>query len=113
MTAISQRDLVLLLFPFSDLQSSKVRPALVLSNDKYNNKFEDFIAIPLTTNIKLREYSILITNKNMEKGKLVVDSIVKVDRIFSVSKKLIKMNIGRINNDTYDGIKKILLDLIG
>ncbi|MGI0006463.1 MAG: type II toxin-antitoxin system PemK/MazF family toxin [Nitrosotalea sp.] len=109
---ISQRDVILLLFPFSDLQSSKVRPALVLSNDKYNNKFEDLIAVPLTTNIKLREHSILITNKNMEKGRLIVDSNVKIDRIFSVSKKLVKMNIGKINNDTYDNIKKILLELI-
>lgn len=100
------------MFPFSDLQSSKVRPALVLSNDKYNNKFEDLIAVPLTTNIKLREHSILITNKNMEKGRLIVDSNVKIDRIFSVSKKLVKMNIGKINNDTYDNIKKILLELI-
>ncbi|WP_255408358.1 type II toxin-antitoxin system PemK/MazF family toxin [Candidatus Nitrosotalea okcheonensis] len=33
-------------FPFSDLKSSKVRPVLVLSNDKYNRKFGDFIAMP-------------------------------------------------------------------
>ncbi len=39
---ISQRDVVLLKFPFSDLRSSKVRPALVLSNDDYNSRFEDF-----------------------------------------------------------------------
>jgi mRNA interferase MazF len=94
---ISQRDIVLILFPFSDLKSSKVRPALVLSNNKYNKKFEDFIAIPLTTNVKLREYSILITNKNLEKGRLVVDSNVKIDRV---------------NNDAYNRIKKMLVELI-
>ena len=52
---ISQRDIVLISFPFSDLKSSKVRPVLVLSHDKYNRKFEDFIAVPLT-NIKSRDY---------------------------------------------------------
>jgi mRNA interferase MazF len=110
---ISQRDIVLISFPFSDLKSSKVRPVLVLSNDKYNRKFEDFIAIPLTTNVKSREYSVLVTNKNLERGRLIIDSNVKIDRIFSINKNLVRMNIGKINKDTYTRIKKILVDLIG
>lgn len=109
---ISQRDIVLISFPFSDLKSSKVRPVLVLSNNEYNRKFEDFIAVPITTNVKSREYSVLVTNKNLEKGRLIVDSNVKIDRIFSISKNLVRMNIGRINKDTYNRIKKILVDLI-
>ena len=109
---ISQRDIVLISFPFSDLKSSKVRPVLVLSNDKYNRKFEDFIAVPLTTNVKSRDYSVLITNKNLEKGRLIIDSNVKIDRIFSINKNLVRMNIGKINKDTYTKIKKILSDLI-
>lgn len=109
---ILQRDIVLLSFPFSDLKSSKVRPALVLSNDRYNRKFEDFIAIPLTTNLKSREYSILITNKNLESGRLIVDSNAKIDRIFSVSKKLVKVNIGKINKETHNRIRTILEELI-
>jgi mRNA interferase MazF len=109
---ISQRDIVLLSFPFSDLKYSKVRPALVVSNNQYNNKFEDFIAIPLTTNLKLREYAFLVTNKDLENGKLIVDSIIKIDRIFSVSKRLIRMNIGRINKETFNKIKKMVIELI-
>lgn len=69
------RDLVLLSFPFLDMKSSKVRPALVTSNNEYNRKFEDFMAIPLTRNLKSREHSVLITNKNLESGKLIVGSI--------------------------------------
>jgi mRNA interferase MazF len=59
---ISQRDIVLLSFQFSELQSSKVRPAIVLSNDRYNRRSEDFVAVPLTSNLKLRDYAILVTN---------------------------------------------------
>lgn len=109
---ISQRDIVLLSFPFSDLKSSKVRPALVLSNNEYNRKFKDFIAVPLTTNLKLREYAVLVTNKDLESGRLIVDSNIKIDRIFSVSKKLIRMNIGRINKEIYNKIKKMIVELI-
>ena len=45
---VSQRDIVLISFPFSDMKKSKVRPVIVMSNDEYNNKFKDFIAIPMT-----------------------------------------------------------------
>ncbi|MBI3842937.1 MAG: type II toxin-antitoxin system PemK/MazF family toxin [Thaumarchaeota archaeon] len=109
---VSQRDIVLLSFPFSDLKSSKVRPALVLSNNEYNRKFEDFIAVPLTTNLKSRDYSVLVSNRDLESGRLIVDSNIKVDRIFSVSKKLVRMNIGRINRDIHSRIKKIIVELI-
>ena len=109
---ISQRDIVLLSFPFSDLKSSKVRPALVLSNDSYNKKFEDFIAVPLTTNLKSRDYSLLITDKNLEHGRLIVDSNIKVDRIFSASKRLVRANIGKINKETHGKVTKILGELI-
>ncbi len=109
---ISQREIVLLSFPFSDLQTSKVRPVIVLSNDEYNRRSEDFIAIPLTSNLKLRDYAILIANNQLESGRLVADSKAKVDRIFSVSQKLIRMKIGRINNDAYSKIKDVLFELL-
>jgi mRNA interferase MazF len=82
---IHQRDIVLLRFPFSNLQSSKVRPAIVLSNDKYNQQSEDFVAVPVTSNLKLRDYTIQITNRQLESGNLIVNSKAKVDRVFSVN----------------------------
>lgn len=109
---ISQREIVLLSFPFSDLQSSKVRPVIVLSNDGYNRRSEDIIAIPLTSNLKLRDYAILITNKQLESGRLIVDSKAKVDRIFSVSQSLIRMKIGRINREAHTRIRSVLFELL-
>jgi hypothetical protein len=47
-----------------------------------------------------------------KRGNLIIDSTIKVDRIFSVSKKLVKMNIGRINKDTFDRIKRIVIEII-
>ncbi len=109
---ISQRDIVLLSFPFSDLKTSKVRPVLVLSNDECNKKFEDFVVVPLTTNLRSRDYSVLITERNLEKGRLIVDSNIKVDRIFSVSKKLVRANIGKINMETHNKVRRMLSEII-
>jgi mRNA-degrading endonuclease toxin of MazEF toxin-antitoxin module len=109
---IFQRDIVLLTFPFSDLKSSKVRPAIVLSNDKYNRRSEDFVAVPLTSNLKLRDYAFFVTNEELESGNLIVDSKVKVDRVFSVSQRLVRMKIGRIKPEVHERITRMLFGLL-
>lgn len=108
---INQRDLVLLSFPFSDFKSRKVRPVIVVSNDFYNRKSEDLIVVPVTTNLSLKEYSILLTNADLESGKLIKDSKIKVDRILSISKSLIRMRIGRVKKGILEKVKEELLKL--
>lgn len=109
---ISQRDIVLLSVPFSELKESKIRPAVVISTDSYNRKFEDMIVVPMTTNLVLREFAVLITNKDLESGRLIKDSKIKVDRIFSVNQKLVKMKIGKVNKEVHEKVKKTVLELI-
>ena len=60
---IQHRSVVILPFPFSDLQRRKARPAIILSNDKYNERSDDVVAIPLTSNLRPSEYSILADNR--------------------------------------------------
>jgi mRNA interferase MazF len=110
---IAQRDIVLLSFPFSNLQSANVRPAIVMTNEKYNRSSEDFVAVPLTSNLRMRDQTLLITNRELESGNLVVDSKAKVDRIFSVSQSLVRMKIGRVKVETYERITKVLFNLVG
>ena len=43
---------------------------------------------------------------------MIVDSRIKIDRIFSVDKKLVKMNIGKIDKQTFLKIKTILSSLV-
>ncbi|MDE1853437.1 MAG: type II toxin-antitoxin system PemK/MazF family toxin [Thaumarchaeota archaeon] len=109
---ISQREIVLISFPFSDLQTSKVRPAVVMSKDSYNSRSGDFIAVPLTSNLKAKGYTLLITNKELESGNLVVDSKAKVDRIFSVSQSLVRMTVGKVKTETYQSLVRILVGLV-
>ena len=107
-----QRQIVLLDFPFSNLRTSKVRPAIIMSNDKYNKKSRDVVVVPLTSNPAKTGYDLIITNKNMEEGNLIVDSRAKINRIFSVEKRMIKMNIGKIDKKTFLEIKTVLSKFI-
>ena len=111
--SISQRDVVLIPVPFSSLENSKPRPVIVISNDAYNNKFDDFISISMTSQkLVSRDHILPITNNDMEKGKLIVDSIAKVDMIHILHQKLIIYQIGTIRNDTFKKLKDMLLDVI-
>jgi len=75
---IEQGDIVLIDFSYSDLKRSKFRPALVISNSRYNSTSLDVIVLRITSKSK-REWAIEITNKDVESGFLEVESYVKVD----------------------------------
>jgi len=48
---INQRDIILIPFPFSDLSESKIRPALVVSNNIYNSQSLDIVVTAITSNL--------------------------------------------------------------
>ena len=56
-----QRELVLLPYPFTNQEGSKVRPAVIVSNDFFNKKCEDCVMVPLTTIIKQEPFYINFT----------------------------------------------------
>ena len=83
-----------------------------MSTDEYNNKFDDFIAIPLTSRLDDREYAFLITNKEMESGRLKFDSRVKVDRIYSLEQKDVTKKFGKIKKEFHKKLRESLLQVI-
>ena len=100
-----QKELVLLPYPFSDQGGSKVRPAVIVSNDNFNRRCEDCVMVPLTTVIKDEPFSLLISQDSLESGKLLKQSRVRIDKIFTIKKTLIIMKIGKINDKTLERIK--------
>lgn len=102
---LSQKELVLLSYPFSDMERTKVRPALVVSNNSFNKKGDDCIMVPLTTIIKDEPYSILIDQQDLNSGNLLKPSRARADKLFSVEKNLVIMKIGVINDKTFEKIK--------
>lgn len=102
---LKQKELVLLPYPFSDQVGSKVRPAIIVSNDNFNKRCEDCVMVPLTTIIKDEPFSLIVNQDSLESGKLLKQSRVRIDKIFTIKKSLIIMQIGKINDKTFDKIK--------
>ncbi len=110
---VRQRELVLIAYPFSEFNASKVRPAVVVSNDRYNQEFDDVIVVPVTTNVSLRKHVVRLSNSELEQGHLIAESVIKVDRVLSMNQKLIRKTIGFVNKDVLVSIRSILAEILG
>ncbi|MDI3477015.1 MAG: mRNA interferase MazF [Thermoanaerobacterium sp.] len=111
-TMYKQGDILLIPIPFSDLTSSKKRPVLVLSNDDYNDKTDDVIVAAITSNITRRDYTVLISNRDMQEGNLHVDSCVRVDKIYTLSQNIVINKFGRVKPEVLNKIKEKLNKII-
>jgi len=107
-----QRELVLVSYPFSDLKASKVRPAVVISNNSYNREFEDMIVVPITSNLSFRKHVIKLSGLELESGHLITESVIKVDRILSLKQKLIIKSIGKVKKELLSKITGSIIKLI-
>ncbi|MGL5873747.1 MAG: type II toxin-antitoxin system PemK/MazF family toxin [Xenococcaceae cyanobacterium] len=109
---ISQRDIILVKFPFSDLSAAKVRPALVISSDRYHSKYQDAVVLAITSNLSALEYKVFIENQDLEVGSLPVKSAVRVDKPFSVLQSKVLKVQGKLKTQKFEEVKAKIANLI-
>lgn len=95
-TRVRQRDIVLLPFPYTDLVNEKLRPAIIISNDRHNNNHRDVICCPITSNPKHYPDSVEITAQDLEEGYLPYTSMIKSTGVFALDSTEIVKHIGRL-----------------
>ena len=111
-TQFKQGEVILVPLPFTDLKASKQRPALIISNDSYNSKVDDIVICGITSNIKDEDFSVIISQKDMSEGDIFFLSRIKVDKLFTINKSIIKRKLGRINKSILEKVKEELIKLI-
>ena len=109
---LKQKDIVLIPIPFTDLASQKKRPAIIISCDKYNETNEDIVVVALTSNIENRDFTVTLTNNDLENGTLKVTSMIRVDKIYTLNKSIVIRTFGRVKPDILIKIKDLILQLI-
>ena len=97
-----QKEIVLLPFPYSDLTGAKLRPALILSNNKINSTCDRICC--LVTSNKLVDHSILLKSESFATGKLPFKSWVKPHRLFTIHEKIIRKKLSAINDSFHDKV---------
>ena len=109
---IEQRDLLLVPFPFSDQSGRKVRPVIVISNNEFNKHSDDALVIGVTSNISKDKYTISLTNKDLEDGKLSTVCCIKAENVLEVERDLIIKKIGKVNRNVLNNISTKLFEII-
>lgn len=91
-------DVVVVLFPFSDLTQSKRRPALVLA--KLDG--DDVILCQITSQSIRDRYAIAIDNSDFENGSLKQRSNIRPNRLFTADSGIILYRAGRLHASQID-----------
>lgn len=98
-------DIVLIKFPFSDLESSKKRPALVLSRSELTPKVGLLTIAMITSKIEgLKIPGDCIVKKWQDAG-LLHESLVRLSKIATVDKELMLKKLGSLHHDDLVKIK--------
>ena len=93
-------NIVVLEFPFSNLIQAKKRPSLVIKVPKG----DDVIVCQITGKSYEKSVEIPIKKEDFLKGNLKVESYVRLDKIFSIEKSLIKYKIGSLKQEKFNEI---------
>ncbi|NLY75054.1 MAG: type II toxin-antitoxin system PemK/MazF family toxin [Firmicutes bacterium] len=108
----NQRDVLIVRIPFTDLKSSKKRPVLVLSNDRYNAKSKDLIVAAITSNISSKVFSVIISSDDMETGSLKTTSCIRADKIYTISQDIVIIKIGAVKDHIFQKVIRKIEQLL-
>lgn len=100
-------DVVVIPFPFSDLSSSKKRPALVLVDLNGN----DIILCQITSQSVKDNNAIEIKPSDVENGTLSTISNARPNKLFTADEAIIAYKIGNLKTDKLRMVMKAVIDM--
>lgn len=107
MEKLVKGDVVVLPFPFSDLSKSKKRPALVVAN----LIGDDLILSQITSQARVDDYSIVLSDKDFKSGNLNLTSLIRPNRLFTADKSIILYKIGSLNDNIIKEVEKEIIKI--
>lgn len=108
-----KNSIVLVPFPFDNFSISKVRPAICLTSEigKYNHVIIAFITSKIPEDLIESDFIISKHSENFIGTGLTVDSVIRLHKIITIPKSLIKRRLGTINKSVELEIKTKLRNL--
>ena len=102
-------EVIIIPFPFSDLSSSKLRPALVLAD----LAGEDIVLCQITSQKSPKDaFAIPIDTADFATGALVSAGNIRPSRLFTADKNLIVKSVGTIQSTLYQKVVEAITKMI-
>jgi len=108
-------DIVLIKYPFTDLSSTKVRPAIVVSSDEFTNHGEDAIFVCIssqTRNLLPTDLILSPSDPEFRNTGLKKASSIKIGKIICLSKSLASRLLGEAGSSTMLKIRQKLINVL-
>ena len=105
--------IVLVPFPFDDFSASKVRPALCLTSEisGYSHVIIAFISSKIPHDLLESDLMIKKDSSDWKGTGLTVDSVIRLHKIVTIPKSLIRRKLGVVNDDVKKKVKKKIFQL--
>ncbi|MDX1970469.1 MAG: type II toxin-antitoxin system PemK/MazF family toxin [Planctomycetaceae bacterium] len=115
---IERGDIVLVDFPYSDQTGSKVRPALVVQDDRWNAILDDTILAVITSSLRRNvgaptQLQIRMGTIESAGSGLLFDSLVDCQTLLTYDKTLILARLGRLSSGVMMRIDECLKQSLG
>ena len=115
---VQRGDIVLVDFPYSNHTGSKIRPALLVQSDVWNQRLDDTILALITSSPQRRtgaptQYFIDISTVEGQQTRLRFDSIVQCENLVTHDHRLIPRIIGRLPDSAMQQIDTCLKAALG
>ncbi|CUS39597.1 conserved hypothetical protein [Candidatus Nitrospira nitrosa] len=102
-------DLVLIPFPYSDLQSAKKRPVMVLTP---SDRHADFIGLAITP-VAQPNHAMPIVATDLVEGALPKACWIRFDKVFTLSESSIVKTFGALSPQTIQAVLQGLCSVVG
>ena len=99
-TIYKRSDVVLVLFPDSNLRTAKLRPALIIQADNLQTGLQQVIVAMITSNMTRANHpsrvTISLSTPEGQKSGLLTDSVVMLDNLATIAEVAINRVIGSL-----------------
>ncbi|MCP9931223.1 type II toxin-antitoxin system PemK/MazF family toxin [Cyanobium sp. AMD-g] len=101
-------DVVLILFPYSDLSQAKRRPALVIAGVGMG----DFVLCQITSKSYADRLAIPLSDSDFAEGGLKRESFVRIGKLFTANSSIVSGVAGRLNPVKMSEALDVLVEIL-
>lgn len=69
----------------------------------------DLVVCAITSNLSYKDYSVLISNDDLDDGYLMKESLIKTSHIATISKQIVFRKIATLNDEKFEEVKENLI----
>ena len=118
MISVLRGDVLLVDYPYTDRTGSKVRPCIVVQNDRDNLRLDDTIVVLLTSKTRFTPgcpTEMLITANSLagRQAGLIFDSAVQGHNLLTIDRSFIRRKIGSIPVEVIPDVDNCLKAALG